>query len=61
MTGHLGSTDFVNTIVIARPSNLTQAQIRVIKVALFLNSWSHGLSRVCLQVPSSWALAEGKT
>ena len=61
MTGRLGSTNLVNTVVIAHPSDLTQAQIRAIKVALFLNSWSHGLSRVCLQVPSSWALAEGKT
>ena len=62
MTGRLGSTDFVNTIVIAHPGGLTQAQIRAIKVNLTLNSWpSHGLTRVSLQVPSSWVLAEGKT
>jgi hypothetical protein len=62
MTGRLGSTDFVNTVVIAHPSNLTQGQIRAIKVNLTLNSWlSHGLTHVSLQVPSSWALAEGKT
>jgi len=62
MTGRLGSTDFVNTIVIAHPGGLTQAQIRAIKVNLTLNSWpSHGLTHVSLQVPSSWVLAEGKT
>ena len=62
MTGRLGSTDFVNTIVIAHPGGLTQAQIRAIKVNLTLNSWpSHGLTHVALQVPSSWVLTEGNT
>jgi len=37
MTGRLGSTDFVNTVVIAHPSNLTQGQIRAIKVP---SSWA---------------------
>jgi hypothetical protein len=32
MAGRLGSTDSVNTIVIAHPSFLTPAQIRAIKV-----------------------------
>lgn len=34
MAGRLGSTEFVNTIVIAHPSNLNPAQIRAIKVNL---------------------------
>ena len=34
MIGRLGSTDFVNTIVIAHPGGLTQSQIRAIKVTL---------------------------
>jgi dienelactone hydrolase len=37
MTGRLGSTDFVNSVVIAHPSNLTQGQIRAIKVP---SSWA---------------------
>ncbi len=65
MACRLGSTDSVNTIVIAHPgglTHLTQAQIRAIKVNLTLNSWpSRGLTHVSLQVPSSWALAEGKS
>jgi hypothetical protein len=62
MAGRLGSTDLVNTIVVAHPSGLTPGQIRAIKVNLTLNSWvSHSLTRVPLQVPSSWVLAEGKT
>ena len=62
MTGRLGTTDFVNTVVIAHPSNVSQSQIRAIKVNITLNSRpSYGLTHVSLQVPSSWALAEGKT
>lgn len=38
MAGRLGSTGFVNTLVLAHPSNLTQAQIRAIKVRLTLNT-----------------------
>jgi Dienelactone hydrolase family len=34
IAGRLGSTDFVNTIVIAHPSNLKPSQIRAIKVNL---------------------------
>jgi len=37
IAGRLGSTDFVNTIVIAHPSNLKPAQIRAIKVP---SSWA---------------------
>ncbi len=33
MAGRLGSTDSVNTVVIAHPSNLKQAQIRALKVS----------------------------
>ncbi|KAI0283912.1 dienelactone hydrolase endo-1,3,1,4-beta-D-glucanase [Russula aff. rugulosa BPL654] len=36
MAGRLGSTDLVNTVVIAHPSGLTQGQIRAIKVP---SSW----------------------
>jgi dienelactone hydrolase len=36
IAGRLGSTDIVNTVVIAHPSPLTQAQIRAIKVP---SSW----------------------
>ena len=32
MAGRLGSTDLVNTIVIAHPNNLPPAQVRAIKV-----------------------------
>jgi carboxymethylenebutenolidase len=32
MAGRLGSTDLVNTIVIAHPNSLAPAQIRAIKV-----------------------------
>ena len=46
MTGCLGSTDFVDTIVTAHPSSLTQAQIRAIKVSLFLNSRPYRLTHV---------------
>ena len=46
MTGRLGSTDFVNTIAMAHPGNLTQAQIRAIKVSLFLNSRPYRLTHV---------------
>jgi hypothetical protein len=41
MTGRLGSTDFVNSVVIAHPSNLTQGQIRAIKVNLTSNVVGH--------------------
>ena len=34
MAGRLGSTDLVNTIVIAHPAPLKHAQIRAIKVIL---------------------------
>ena len=34
MAGRLGSSDLVNTIVIAHPANLKPAQIRAIKVNL---------------------------
>ncbi|KAN0123351.1 dienelactone hydrolase endo-1-3,1,4-beta-D-glucanase [Russula decolorans] len=37
IAGRLGSSDFVNTIVIAHPSNLKPAQIRAIKVP---SSWA---------------------
>jgi hypothetical protein len=63
MAGRLGSTDSVNTIVIAHPSGLTPAQVRAIKVG---NSTSNscppdGLTRFSPQVPSCWVLAEGNT
>jgi hypothetical protein len=63
MSGRLGSTEFVNTIVIAHPGGLTRAQIRAIKVRFTLNSWAISWSHphLLFQVPSSWALAEGKT
>jgi dienelactone hydrolase len=61
IAGRLGSTDFVNTIMIAHPSNLKPAQIRAIKVNLpRMVCPSHDFTHVSPQVPSSWALAEGK-
>ncbi len=32
MAARLGSTDFVNTVVIAHPANIKSAEIRAIKV-----------------------------
>jgi hypothetical protein len=65
MAGRLGSTDFVNTIVIAHPSNLKPADTRAIKVGnLTLKSCpSNGLTCFSFssQVPSCWVLAEGNT
>ncbi len=62
MAGRLGSTDLVNTIVIAHPSNLKPDQIRAIKVNLPRMFYPpHDLIYVSPQVPSSWALAEGKS
>jgi hypothetical protein len=61
MAGRLGSTDLVNTIVIAHPSNLKADQIRAIKVNLPCMLYlSHNLIYMS-KVPSSWALAEGKS
>jgi hypothetical protein len=61
IAGRLGSTDLVNTIVIAHPSNLKPAQIRAIKVNLpRMVCHSRDFTYVSPQVPSSWALAEGK-
>jgi carboxymethylenebutenolidase len=40
IAGRLGSTEFLNTIVIAHPSNLKGAQIRAIKVNPTSNSLS---------------------
>ena len=58
MAGRLGSTDLVNTIVIAHPGGLNHAQIRAIKVNLE-NSWpSHGLTLVTL--PGSLFLGAGR-
>jgi hypothetical protein len=36
MAGRLGSTEFVNTVVIAHPGGLTPAQTRAIKVKPYL-------------------------
>ncbi len=46
MAGRLGSTDLVNTIVIAHPSNLKPAQIRAIKVNPPLVCPSYDFKRV---------------
>ena len=61
MAGRLGSTDSVDTIVIAHPSSLKPAQIRAIKVGLpRMVCPFHDFTYMSPQVPSSWALAEGK-
>ena len=62
MAARLGSTELVDTIVIAHPTNLKSVDIRAIKVGNpSRNSsvrWSYFFSP---QVPSCWVLAEGNT
>ena len=66
MSGRLGSTDFVNTIVIAHPGELKPVDIRAIKVSnpnptLNICPSDNLILFLSPQVPSSWVLAEGIT
>jgi hypothetical protein len=63
MAARLGSTELVDTIVIAHPTNLTTVDTRAIKVdnPTSKTHLSNGLTCFSPQVPSCWVLAEGNT
>ena len=61
LAGRLGgSTDYVNTVVLAHPSNLKPRDIRALKVGNRTSN-SDGLTYFPPQVPSCFVLAEGNT
>jgi carboxymethylenebutenolidase len=62
IAARIGSTDSVDTLVLAHPGPLTAEQIRAIKVTPYSSPRpAEGLTCVFPQVPTSWALAEGQS